>query len=413
MKRIKDNIVFLPIFLSLCILFLSMGYAAINSITSEISGKLNANKQDGIFITDIKYYSNYDALTNESDINNYYQTTMNSTIALSKTNPDSTITYEITVYNSTDDDYRFNQVLYAPEFYDNEDITFSLVDLKKRDRLISKGFLTFYITFSYVDGSISENNILNSFLNFEFIKVGTGDGVLELVYTIEPAWSEGNLHFYKCDFTLSNVGDIVIDSWNIDIPISIDYNYNSGWGDGYNVVIEDQHGNINISSNELFGLGAVVKFSIQIGVYSETFDFEDIFIDSHEASSGSGSGGSSSGGGNNPDIEEPDVSLTTPGIEITFNKTNSWDAGENVFYNQYNVVVTNTTNEVITDWQVAIEVPYGSKIEQSWNLEYVNYSNYVIIKPLPTNPSLNPFASHSEGGFIINITDYYFEPIIK
>lgn len=409
MKKANNNIVFLPIFLSLFILLLSIGYASINSITSEISGKLNADKQEGIFITDIKYYSNYDALTNESDINNYYQTTMNSTIALSKTNPDSTITYEITVYNSTDDDYRFNQVLYAPEFYDNEDITFSLIDLKKRDRLISKGFLTFYITFSYVDGIYIENNILNSFLNFEFIKVGTGDGLLELVYTIEPAWSEGNLHFYKCDFTLTNVGDIVIDSWSIDLPISIEYNYNSGWGDGYNVKLEDQSGNINVSSNEMFGLGAVVKFSIQIGVYSETFDFEDIFIDSHKASSDNGSGE-----GEIPDIEdEPDVSLTTSGIEITFDKANSWNAGENVFYNQYNVIITNTTNEVITDWQVAIEVPYGSKIEQSWNLNYVNYTNYVIIKPLSTNPSLNPLTSYSDGGFIINITDYYFEPVVK
>ena len=82
----------------------AVGYAVLSD-ELNISGENNANKQSGIFITDAKIASNVEAdLTNSSVTQNGgCILTVNS--ALSETNTDSTLTYLVTFYNSTDDYY--------------------------------------------------------------------------------------------------------------------------------------------------------------------------------------------------------------------------------------------------------------------------------------------------------------------
>lgn len=151
-------------------LFIGIGYSAINSITFNIGGTAIAKAQDGVFITNVNYISGNGTNKDDSKINRYYQTTLNSTIILSNTDPSSSITYEVTVYNSTDDAYYFDKVDYliGDTTYSNENIAFKLNGLEQNDVLNSKASITFTITFYYKDGILPDNHILISYLNFKF-----------------------------------------------------------------------------------------------------------------------------------------------------------------------------------------------------------------------------------------------------
>ena len=156
-------------FLIIATLFMCVGYAAINSISLDLTGDLIAQVQEGIFITEANYSSNVLANMTESRIVSAYQTNLNSHIVLSDTDPNSSITYQVTIYNSTDLDYSFVNADYVlgNNTYSNENITFSLTGLTVGDTLESKDFITFLIKFYYKSNVIS-NNQLTSIINFRF-----------------------------------------------------------------------------------------------------------------------------------------------------------------------------------------------------------------------------------------------------
>lgn len=148
--------------------FMSMGYAAIDSIKSEISGTLLAQAQDGIFITDAIYSSDVNAELANSEIKQFYQTMLESTVTLSDTDINSSITYTITIYNSSAQDYYFAETKYVDDFYDNANIKFELTGLNIGDILKSKESVTFDITFLYAVDVIPEIRTLNSYIKFSF-----------------------------------------------------------------------------------------------------------------------------------------------------------------------------------------------------------------------------------------------------
>lgn len=153
-------------------LFMSIGYASINSILLDINGTAVAKDQKGIFIIEANYASDINAKKENSKIINAHQTMLNSSIELSDVDSNSEITYAITIYNSTNDTYSFRKVDYliGETTYSNENIVFQLRGLKVGDTLNSKQSITFYITFSYKDDVLAKSNILKSYLNFKFAK---------------------------------------------------------------------------------------------------------------------------------------------------------------------------------------------------------------------------------------------------
>jgi len=177
MKKIfdlKNNITksrILLLLFCLSTVFLGVGYASIDSITLDISGTAIAKAQEGIFITDVSYASSNNANKDESKINNYFQTMLNSSIVLSE-KADSSISYEITIYNSEEIFYCFDKVEYLKledgSTYSNENIVFSLSGLDRYDVLNPKSAITFTINFYYKNGEQISNKILNSYLNFKF-----------------------------------------------------------------------------------------------------------------------------------------------------------------------------------------------------------------------------------------------------
>lgn len=172
LKVKKNYSVIISIIILISTLFMSIGYSSINSITLDITGTASATAQSGVFITNVEYMSNNGANTSSSTINNYYKTVLDSTIVLGNSSS-SNITYNITLYNNSNEDYAFIGTVYADNFYDNSNIKIDLNGLEENDIIVANGgTITFSITFSYA-GTTTENNTLNSYLNFKFGKPHT------------------------------------------------------------------------------------------------------------------------------------------------------------------------------------------------------------------------------------------------
>ncbi len=169
-KRSKNMLLLLALLISTIIM--GIGYASIESVTGEIEGKVIADTQSGVFITEVEYVSDVDANIANCEINNFLGTMLNSTIELSKTNPSSEIKYKITVYNNSTETIPFVEVVYDEEFYDNAEITFEITEggFQIGEIIEPNETKEAFIIFKYKNaetGELPENNILNSYLNLK------------------------------------------------------------------------------------------------------------------------------------------------------------------------------------------------------------------------------------------------------
>ena len=168
--KISKNMILL-IIMFIAIMIMGIGYASIESVTGEIEGKVIADAQSGVFITEVEYISDVDANKASSTINNFLGTMLNSTIDLSKTNPESEITYKVTVYNSSEETVPFVGIVYGDEFYDNPNIVYEIKEGFQIGQTIGPNETKeIYITFKYKDTStVPEDTILKSYLNFKML----------------------------------------------------------------------------------------------------------------------------------------------------------------------------------------------------------------------------------------------------
>lgn len=159
-----------PLIILMVTILMGVGYASINSIIIGFNGEAVAKEIDGVYITEVDYLSDVNADLTTSKILNAYQTNLTSIVALSKTNGNSSITYQITIYNSTDLPYSYKGTEYVlgEGTYDNQSITFTVNGLNIDDVVQSQETRTFSVTFMYVNNNVAANNVLNSIINFKF-----------------------------------------------------------------------------------------------------------------------------------------------------------------------------------------------------------------------------------------------------
>lgn len=159
-----------PLIILVTTIFMSVGYAAVNSVIMNFKGEGVAKLYSGIYITDVNYSSSVDANLNNTKMISAENNILNSNVELSKTNGNSFYTYTIKIYNSNSSDYYFDKVDYliGNDTYSNSNIIFELNGLKNNQKISSKSYVTFTITFKYKDGVVASNNILRSILNFKF-----------------------------------------------------------------------------------------------------------------------------------------------------------------------------------------------------------------------------------------------------
>ena len=166
-KRTKTSLIFLGIIVVLTT-FLGVGYAQIAAVDLVITGTASIKKQEGIMITNVIYFNGTNVNSKLSAINDFYQTTMDSTIVLNN-DLESNITYQINIQNTLNEEYIFAGVVYDPNFYDNQNIIYEISGINIGDKIKPNEIKTLMITFKY-NGTSLINNTLNSFLNFKFQK---------------------------------------------------------------------------------------------------------------------------------------------------------------------------------------------------------------------------------------------------
>lgn len=196
----KHHILLSLIFIA--VMFMSIGYASINSISLEIEGKVTAILQDKVFITDVEYVPNDVVLPGENlKINSFYSTFVNSEINLDNTDT-STVKLKITAYNSTNEDYVFVGTFFEESFYSNNNITFELGGLEIDDVIKKGDYLSFYVTFKYKNFDESGNNetLLLSTIDYRFEPYSVKDTIsgIEFNYLLKNSVyaPEGDVYEY-------------------------------------------------------------------------------------------------------------------------------------------------------------------------------------------------------------------------
>lgn len=176
--------------ISLATLFLGIGYAQVSGIELGMNVLASAEVQEGVFISNVEYYESNNTDIENSTMKNYFATTLHSTVVLSESDNTPSYTYQITVYNNSNDDYTFVGTIYREDFYSNENITYTVDNsmIENKTTVSSKSSLTFYITFSYLDNVLADNNTLEPYINFQFeIK-----SIPSLVEYIVSLYNDGN-----------------------------------------------------------------------------------------------------------------------------------------------------------------------------------------------------------------------------
>ena len=217
---------------------MSIGYASINSIIMNINGEVVAKSQDGIFITEIKYIDENYANTNNSKIISAYQTNLNSSIVL-QNNPDAYITYQITMYNSTNNDYVFERLKFIKCQNDNDCNTYSnnniqiTLNIEKNQVINSNDYLTFNMTFSYLDPNNINNTTLDSVIKFLFTDY-------DKVYLLKGSELNAKIKNATNSNEIDNtVNKVVFGKYD-------DYSTEVDWNNYESFVDEEQLGNIRL-----------------------------------------------------------------------------------------------------------------------------------------------------------------------
>lgn len=153
--------------LSLMCLFTCVGYAQLSD-NLLIEGSVSVTPPEAVFITNVTQSG-----TNGSTgtVNGYTMTVLNSKTVLGN-NGSATVTYSITVFNNTDEDYGYNAMIYTvgENTYDNESIVVT-PQIERRTVVESKGYLTFDVVVSYKDGKQASDKELNSIITYEFLPI--------------------------------------------------------------------------------------------------------------------------------------------------------------------------------------------------------------------------------------------------
>ena len=169
-KRAKFRTFIFPLLLFLGTIMMGVGYAAIGNVDLDITGSLEAKLQPGVFITDVSYYSDNAAGDIKSEIKNYFGTVVNTDISLSNTS-DSTVTFKLTLYNSTKSVYTYMGLNYDDYFYSNSNIKATVSGINVGDKVLGKSYKDVYLTFSYDEGAPVDDGNLEAFLRLLFEKL--------------------------------------------------------------------------------------------------------------------------------------------------------------------------------------------------------------------------------------------------
>jgi len=198
------------IFIAVMVLFVCIAYARVTT-ELKIEGEGDASEQEGVYITDVAYLTDNGADTDNSTVNFFLGTMLDSKVTLGSSSS-STITYKVTVKNNTDREQVFigivknetNEGIYSnTNIQPNVATAGGVTGIIEYETTIAPGeTLTFPVTFAY-SGTDTSNTELQSKINFRFRE----KPIIELsnngeTYTLENIYAGYTPAEYE--FTVSN-----------------------------------------------------------------------------------------------------------------------------------------------------------------------------------------------------------------
>lgn len=169
LKRVLLSVAF-----SFSFLFIAMGYAALSG-DLDIEGNASATMQEGVFVSDAV------VISGTGNIRGYVSSVVSSEIDLGNNN-NGKVEQKITVFNNNEEVYGYSAYSYAigSNTYSNENVVISVEwinpetsqreTMPRRTEITIKGFLDFYVVFSYKDNKYqsSYGSQLISTIDYEF-----------------------------------------------------------------------------------------------------------------------------------------------------------------------------------------------------------------------------------------------------
>lgn len=218
----SNKIMLFPILILVASLFMGIGYASVNLVTSDIKGTANSKRVQEVFISEINYVGDTNANLENSKIT-AYQNNLNSTIVLSE-EQSSTITYELKIHNPSNVNYIYfgTEYILGEKTYSNENITYSIEGIEEGDILTPYETKPIKITFKY-NGSDTSNNTLISSINFNFeiqpiLELSNENEVYSLS-NIYPNYEEKEYQFIISNYNENTINEVEM---NYRFEISID-----------------------------------------------------------------------------------------------------------------------------------------------------------------------------------------------
>lgn len=135
--------------------------------------KIITTEEEDVAITNIEMV-NEDSVDIDLDKTKtiyYYQNMLVNTIALSKTNPSSKVTYKITMHNYTDIEQTFIN-LGTSLFDQNKNITYTITGLSAGDKIQKDETITFYVSFYYLNNKIPNQDNPNYIEDYNILDIG-------------------------------------------------------------------------------------------------------------------------------------------------------------------------------------------------------------------------------------------------
>ena len=152
------------VFLTICVLFLTIGYSAY-STTLAINGKALVRPVKESRITDMKIYNT----KNNAVVSSFDYTAYSIVSDLTLNNSNSSVTYNITITNLSSDNLVITKV--NDQVYSNSNIEYYFDDMEiNKTKIKPASQYTFKITFKYKTKNISNKN-LKCILVFNYKKV--------------------------------------------------------------------------------------------------------------------------------------------------------------------------------------------------------------------------------------------------
>ena len=170
--KFYQNRNFYLVLMVLAILFMSIGYSTVNSVTVDLSGEAKIKSSPGIYVYNAQIGQGTNGKNpNDSRITMLYNDVMKSVVVLGD-NTTATLTMTITIYNTLSYDTIFTGITYSENFYSNNNITYDVNGISVGTILPANSNTSFTMVFRYTGNDIS-NNTLASYLKFNFEKFYT------------------------------------------------------------------------------------------------------------------------------------------------------------------------------------------------------------------------------------------------